>query len=83
MTDYPEHAKLERLAAERIMITEFTAWLADQGVHLVRSDAAGNSQPVTVADGLVAKFLGIDATVLEAERRQMFDALYDLTETAA
>jgi hypothetical protein len=83
MIDYPEHAKLERLAAERIMLTEFTAWLSDQGVHLMRYDAAGNSQPITAADGLVAKFLGIDATVLEAERRQMLDALHSLAETAA
>lgn len=75
MTDYPEHAKLERLGAERTMLNEFLDWLSDQGVHLV-SYGNPKTAPTLGHAALAAKFLDIDESRLEAERRAMIDELH-------
>lgn len=75
MTDYPEHAKLEHLGAERTLLNEFLDWLSSQGVFLVRYASDNEDVPVTEHAALAAKFLGIDESRLEAERRAMGDEL--------
>lgn len=77
-SDYPEHRKLERLSAERLMLNEFLDWLSGQGVFLVRPNRDPEDVPVTEHAALAATFLGIDEARLTAERAAMIDALHEL-----
>ena len=79
---YPEHDRLHERAELRVALNEFAAWLSDQGVHLVRYDDAGKDRPVTVIDGLIAKFLGVDEAKLEVERQIMMADLHELARSA-
>jgi len=91
---YPEHDRLNERAELRVALNEFAAWLSDQGVHLVRYDAANQAWPITmehrnagrdaasVVDGLIAKFLGVDETKLKAERQAMMADLHELARSA-
>jgi len=81
-SSYPEHDRLRECAELRVALNEFAAWLSDHSVHLVRYDDAGKDRPVTVIDGLIAKFLGVDEVKLEVERQAMVADLRELAQSA-
>lgn len=77
---YPVSEKLNQIAAERQKIENFLDFLDDQGISIVKyawdADPDYTTPDMLSSDGdqmsaLILKFLGIDATALEQERRQM------------
>lgn len=81
MSLYPEHEKMRRISGQSQSIGDFIEWLHSQGLGLGRwQEVEGyrNEQFVPALEGissLLAKYFDIDLDVIEAEKRQMLDAL--------
>ena len=88
MSEYPEHDKLTKVSAESQTIGEFLEWLEDtEKVHLARYEElegflGGPREMLTPyhydISELMAKFFGIDLDKIEAEKRQMLDAIREM-----
>ena len=83
MADYPEHAKLEAVAAESQAIGDFLGWMEEQKILLSKYGKLGELHPYREPkEKLLAQFFGIDAAKLEAEKRAMLDEFKATNDTA-
>ena len=75
-THYPEHEKLEKVAPESQIISDFLEWLPSQKILLGQYAEYDMMAPAFLSkEKLLAKYFGIDLTRLEAEKRAMLDTL--------
>ncbi len=81
LTQYPEHEKLQAISDVSQEIGEFLdcgRWtlceLRDAGTRAWNGTAIQNFQPVNIQDAL-AEYFGIDQKKIEAEKRQMLEAI--------
>lgn len=83
MSNYPEHDKLTAVAEQTQAIGEFVEWLESKGIFLARY-VEGSNYPRSVHGfrDLLAEWAGIDQDKLEAEKRQMLNALRDANARA-
>lgn len=77
MSYYPEYDKLAKISDQTQAIGEFMDWLADDGVFLARHEENSKyawpiHRPIT---DLLAEWAGIDQNKIEAEKRQMLEAI--------
>lgn len=76
---YPEHTKLRADESRRETAQEFIDWLQSQRFVICASVPVGLHHrylPIESSEAtLIAMFLGIDEAKLEAEKRDMLDAL--------
>lgn len=77
MGDYPEHDKLHQVKDETQAAGEFIEWLGSRGIFLACYPEGHNfprsvETPITT---LLAEWTGIDQNKLEAEKRQMLEAI--------
>jgi hypothetical protein len=74
---YPEHEKLKALGDSNQIVGDFIEWLSEQGYEICRwNDSGTHCLPVHLhRDQMLADFFEIDRDKLEAEKRQMLDAL--------
>ena len=76
MSDYPEHEKLEKIAATSQAIGEFLEWLEEQGVVLCRFGGFDMAYPCRESkETLLAQHFQINLAKLEAEKRAMIATL--------
>lgn len=76
MSEYPESEKLSRLKEERGAVQEFLDWAEGEGMHLMRWGArGGQAYPVFGRDDIIYRWLEIDPTKLETERRAMLASM--------
>lgn len=79
---YPLHDKLVQHKAHVEAVSEFLDFLEAQNLHIAKySGEAGYEQLYTYPmskGNLIGMFLGIDPIALEAEKRQMLEALKKL-----
>lgn len=75
---YPECTKLSENATERRIALEFLEWLEENGLHVcIRSPGSNFDEYLRTPerfDAIALKFIGVDATKIEEERRAMLKA---------
>jgi len=84
MSDYPEHDKLSAVAEQTQAIGEFMEWLEGKGAflaHYVDGMNFPRQFDASIRD-LLAEWAGIDQNKLEAEKRQMLNAMRAANERA-
>lgn len=80
MSAYPEHDKMSAVLEQSQTIGEFLDWLSEQGITRARFEKMeGWRDPVLVPthesiEVLLARYFGIDLSVIEAEKRAMLYA---------
>lgn len=73
---YPEHEKLQALKGANQTVGEFLEWLEEDNVILSKWGEGDALFPIYKSkEDLIAGFFGIDQNKLEAEKRQMLEAL--------
>lgn len=80
MADYPLSDRLSEMQTEYVAIHEFLEHLSTEGIWLAHYKDVGYQDLMLVPIGeqhetVVLRFLDIDATALEQERRAMLEAL--------
>lgn len=71
MSQYPEHDKLSEVSEQTQTVGEFLEWAGGAGITLCEVAADGHFYPVGDFQNLLAEWMGIDRTRLEAEKQQM------------
>lgn len=79
---YPEHSKLAAISDKSQTCGEFVDWLEQHDIYLCRPDRT-HPHYWPIHDSittLLAAFFGIDLATIEAEKRQMIEAMREAND---